>query len=583
MRSGRIWRCCFLPALRRTRPWHPWVRLRDTTASRPGLGQIRCYNAISSESRAEESLERSTSWEERLFGPTPPSDDALNQSSIEELSNALMAMRPPQEWSLPGQDFDRHSRIVQIVNHMVGTRDQTPTIFIYECMMDAMADPQGSADGVHELFDDMETQGIKPSQILCQSALAALAIHPDYKLRQDVLALMRDLWFPVDTAAQQNVVIGLLRDEQYELAYARLTRLIDQDARIDSWVLDLFIMAFGKLGFLDEMLVLLQHRKAFQGASEEVMTTLLYYVLDVCSEAFHLAGTVYAWEAIVRSSRVQPPDGIVENVLATAARHGKPLLAAEVLDLLSQRAWGLLPHHYEAVVEAFAGGGDIVGALRILCIMRKQGKQGIIIKRDHTRSIKQAMMRNPDLLPKAEKAARALASDESEPLSPALVGVIIETQAELLGSEAAMSLYKDITKLCASPADALTMQTLMTHSKTHDTCRTVARHYAAAVPSGKDPPRNPRVYGRLIPACAAAGEMDLAFRFAAQALPSCRSRPQLTWVKPLMDCAVAREDGRIWNLVDELMGRDDGDVRAAVRLAMEQTRLAKQVSDRRRA
>ncbi|KAF4587515.1 pentatricopeptide repeat protein [Ophiocordyceps camponoti-floridani] len=577
MRSGRIWHRCLLQASR-CPSWQLPVRISNAASCR-SRRQTRLYSAVSSDSLAEEPIERIISWEERLFGPTPPTETALKQSSIEELSTALMAMRPPQEWKPAfGQNFDRHSRIIQIVRHMVGVRNQAPNLFIYECMMDAMADPLGSADGVQKLLEDMQSQGIKPSLAICYSALAALAVHPDYKLRQDVLTLMRDLWFPVDTAAQQNVVVGLLRDEQYELAYARLMRMIEQDARIEAWVLDLFIMVFGKLGYLDEMLVLMHHRRTIEGASEEVMTTLFYYLLDVCSEAFHLDGTVFAWEATVKNSKVQPPDGIVENVLATAARHGKPQLATEALDMLSKRAWNLLPHHYEAVVEAFAASGDMAGALRILCIMRR--KRDILIKRDHTRSLKQAMEQSPTLVARAEAAARALAAEQKLPT--ALVGAIVEARAEISDSEAAMPLYNDMSSLCDTAADPLTMQTLMEHTTSNDTLRTIACQYAASVPPGSDPRRHPRDYIKLIPACAAAGEMDLAFRFAIHAVGSGRSREPLTWFKPLMDYAAAREDSRIWLIVEELRKRSDGEALVTVRLAMEQMKMAKKVSDRRR-
>ncbi|RDA86776.1 hypothetical protein CP532_6361 [Ophiocordyceps camponoti-leonardi (nom. inval.)] len=583
MRSGRlalvgIWRCLLTRST--SRCWQATVR-PPKAGSRLGLRQIRFYGAVSSELRAEEPVERVPSWEERLLGQTSPTEAVLSHSTVEELTMALMAMRNLREWSpTPSHDIDRHGRIIQIVQHMVRVRSQAPNIFIYECLMDAMADPEGSAIGVRKLLLDMTAQGIKPSAALFNSALAALANHPDYKLRQDVLTLMSDRWILVDTAAQQNVVIGLLREEQYELAYARFTRMMEQGVHIDSWVYDLFIMAFGKLGFLDEMMVLLHQRRRLEGASEEVLTTLLYFVLDVCSESFHLDGTVFAWNAIVSTSKVQPPDGIVDNVMATAARHGRPALAIEALDLLSKRSWVQI-HHYETVVEAFAAAGDIPGALRILSIMRKHGRQkSTVIKREHTRPIKQAMLHDPKkLIAEAERAVRSLAKEEA--VSPALVGVVIEAQAEVFGSEAALPLYKDMASLCASSPDALTMQTLIVHSQSEETRRSMARDYASAVTPDADPPRNALVYCDLISACAAAGEMDLAFRFASKAVRLCRSRRQVVWFKPLMEAAVATHDDRIWAVVDEMLSRG-GEVRATAQMTMLQSRMAKQFSDRQR-
>ncbi|RDA95245.1 hypothetical protein CP533_1887 [Ophiocordyceps camponoti-saundersi (nom. inval.)] len=583
MRSGRlasICNRCFLLSRPTLRWWQAPVRL-PRAGSRLGLSQCRLYGAISSELLAEETAERGPSWEERLLGQRPPTEGALCQSTVEELTMALMAMRNLRGWSpAPSHDFDRHGRIIQMVRHMVRFRGQTSNIFMYESLMDAMADPEGSAIGVRKLLLDLAAQGVKPSAALLHSALAALANHPDYKLRQDILTLMDEHWFQVDKASQQNVVISLLREEQYELAYSRLTRMMERETHIDSWVYDLFIMAFGKLGFLDEMMVLLHQRRLVEGASNEVLNTLLHFVLDVCSESFHLPGTVFAWNAVVTTSKGQPPDGVVDNVMATAARHGQPALAIEALDLFSKRSW-VQVRHYETVVEAFAAAGDVAGALRILCIMRKHGKKSTVIKRDHTRPIKQAMLRDPkNLITEAEKAIRSLATEEA--ISPALVGVVIEAQAEVFGSEAALPLYKDMTSLCASPPDALTMQTLIVHSKSEDTRRSIARDYASAVAPAADPPRNALVYCDLIPACAAAGEMELAFRFASKAMPLCRSRRQVSWFKPLMEAAIRFHDQRIWAVVDKMLLRG-GDVRATVHLTMQQSRMAKQFSDRRRA
>lgn len=434
--------------------------------------------------------------------------------------------------------------------------------------MDAMADPQGSAQGVRKLLDDMASQNMKPTATMCQSALAALANHPDYALRQEILAVMQEFWFTTDTPAKQSVVLGLLRDEQYELAYAKLTEMIEQDVRIEPWVYDIFILVFGKLGFLDEMLLLLYRRKNVNG-SDDGMTSLLYYALDVCSQAFHHAGTVFAWNAVVRSSLLQPSDGIVENVLATAARYGDAALATEALERIAQRT-RVLAYHYEAVAEAFARSGDMAGAFRILGIMKQNG---IRIVRGNTRAIHEALKSSPRLIKEAEAALRGLEPDGQLPL--AVVSVVIEAIAETHGGEQAMALYRDVPGLCGEQAGASTVQTLIIHSRDSETRRSLARDYTARTAQGDDPARNPHVYNPLISACASAGEMDLAFRFAAQALALGSTRRELAWVKPLVECAVACEDGRIWEVVDKL---DDDDTATMVQRMLQQTRLAKRAA-----
>lgn len=492
--------------------------------------------------------------------------------------SALLTMRQPRGWHFHGQEIDRHSRIILLVRHVLSERGQRPSPFIYECIMDAMVDPQGSAKGIRKLLDDMASQNIKPTSDMCQSALAALANHPDYALRQEILGIMQEFWFTIDTRAKQSVLLGLLRDEQYELAYLRLTELMDKKARIDIWVYDIFIMVFGKLGFIDEMLLLLFRRKSLESEGK-ALSSILYYVLDVASQAFHYPGTMFAWNSVVRTSLFQPSDGIAENVLATAARHGDATLATEALDKISQRT-RLLAYHYEAVVEALAANGDVAGALRTLCIMKRNG---IRIARGNTRAVHEALRRHPTLIPDAEQGLRGLASSEQHvPL--AAVGVVVEALAEEQGAEAAMALYRDVPVLCGEPANAAMMQTLIMNSSSAETTRSLARDYTAHVAEDHDPVRSAHVYEALITACAEAGELDLAFRLANQAVTVTRAsgdregsvKENISWAKVLLGKAVEVEDARIWAVVDEL-AKDEETARQLSRM-LRQMRITRRAA-----
>ncbi|KAG6018203.1 hypothetical protein E4U41_004011 [Claviceps citrina] len=514
---------------------------------------------------------------ERLLAPTPPTDETLRRASLDDIVAALLTMRQRDGWNCHGKEIDRHSRILLLVRHLLSERGRPPSLFVYECVMDAMIDPQGSVKGMRKLLEDMASQNLKPTAELCQSALAALAVHPDYVLRQEILDTMHQYWFPIDTRAKQSVVLGLLRDEQYELAYLRLTEMMDQKAVIDLWVYDIFIMVFGKLGFIDEMLLLLYRRKSLVSEDRD-MAGLLYYALDVCSQAFHYPGTVFAWNCLVRTSLVQPSDGVVENVLATAARHGDTALATEALDKIVQRT-RLLAYHYEAVAEAFAADGDMAGAFHTLCVMHKNG---IHVSRGITRAVHEALGRHPTLVPYAEQSLRSLASSGQQ-LPLAAVAVVIEALADKQGTEAAMALYRHVPRLCGEPATAAMIQTLLIHSRDAETTRALARDYTAHVAEGDDAVRSPHVYKALIVACAEAGELDLAFRFAIQFVKGARAagRPRadedMAWVRVLLGKAVEMEDTRIWAVVDGL-GQDEDIGRELARM-LRQARIHRRAAD----
>ncbi|KAG6057648.1 hypothetical protein E4U17_001107 [Claviceps sp. LM77 group G4] len=515
-----------------------------------------------------------------LLRPTPPTEDMMRQASVADILAALRLMRQAEGWNY-GHQIDRHDRILLLVRHLLLERRHPPTFLIYECLMDAMIDPQGSVKGIRMLLDELAARDMKPSLPICHSALAALSIHPDYVLRQQVLDAMQDQWFTIGQDAKQSLVLGLLRDEQYELAYLRLSEMVDQNEAIDSWVYDIFIVVFGQLGYFDELLLLLYRRKSFVDEDKDV-ASLLYYTLDVCSRAFHYRGTVFAWNTIVRTSLLQPSDGVVENVLATAARHGDTALATEALDKISRRT-RLLAHHFEAVAEAFAANNDMDGAFHALCVMHKNG---IPIVQANTRGLYEALRRSPELIHIAEESIRSLVSSGQQ-VPVVAVGVVVELIAETQGTEAALDLYNDVPELCGEPASSTTIQTLIVSSRHMETTRALVKDYAALVAVGGDegPVRSLHVYNSLIIACVEADDLDLAFRFAFEAINAmgrggnqeASEKRDLSWAKMLLQKAGEVEDARIWTVVDRL--REQEGMEDEVVKILRQARLRRRAAD----
>ncbi|KAJ4864588.1 hypothetical protein T069G_01118 [Trichoderma breve] len=517
------------------------------------------------------------SWRARLLAPAAPSEETLKASTTEEILAALASLREVRKWTpaSSNQEVDQHLRIVQLVQHLMRVENQPITPFIYECLMDAMAHPRGSVDGVRRILDDMvEQQGMKPTAELCNAALRALMNHPDYVLRMEIRNIMQEYWFPTDTPVKQTVAIGLLRDDQHELAYAKLTEMIEQGAKVDPWVYDIFILVFGKLGFLDEMLQLLYRRKNLAGSTDPMVINLTYYALDVCSQAYHHAGTLFGWLSVVQNHLVQPSDGIIENVLGTAARNADAQLATEALDMVSQRTRAQ-PYHYEAVVEAFAGSGDLAAAIRTLSIM---SENGIRIGRGYTRTLHKAVRSRPELLDNAEAVVREAA--RARPVPRAAAAAVVESIAEAHGSARALSLYRDLPTLCdVEPPNARMLQNLIIHSADEATAKYFAKEYADQVSEDDDPTQSTATFSTLITRCAEVGEMDLAFRFVKQAMAGGITKSRsLKWISVLVEQSVTREDGRVWPVVDSLLNTGDEDTAKSVRRILQQKRISKLAS-----
>ncbi|KAL6861111.1 hypothetical protein J3F83DRAFT_747440 [Trichoderma novae-zelandiae] len=578
------WRRCAAVEMARARAMH--VRRYETGSGFASTGGMADHDASQTGPRAGEAQQgeddgshltdaTSRSWRERLLSPAAPSEETLKASTVDEIMAALASLREVQRGPpASGQEVDQHVRIVQLVQHLLRVEDRPITPFLYECMMDAMAHPRGSVDGVRRLLDDMVQQGMKPTAELCNGALRALMNHPDYAMRMEMLGIMQEYWFTIDTPVKQTVVVGLLRDEQYELAYARLTEMIEQGAKVDTWVYDIFVLVFGRLGFLDEMLQLLYRRKNIGGGTDPVVISLSYYALDVCSQAYHHAGTLFGWLSVVQNQLVQPSDGIIENVLGTAARNADARLATEALAMASERIRAQT-HHYEAVVEAFAGSGDLTAAVRTLCIMQDSGLR---IGHSQTRRLDAILRSRPELLEGAEAAVREAARARAVPRAAA--AAIIEAMAQTHGSARAQPLYRDLSKLCdAEPPNARMVQHLIVHSADEATARYFAKEYTDQISEQDDPKQTIQSLGVLITKCAEVGEMDLAFRFTKQAMAGgiTRSRPS-RWITVLVEQAMAREDGRVWPVVDSLLNTGDEETTKMVRRILQQKRISKLAS-----
>ena len=414
---------------------------------------------------------------------------------------------------------------------------------------------------------------MKPTAEFCKLAMAVLANHPNYTLRAEVMGVMKEYWFDMEGEARQYYLLGLLRDEQYELAYEKLKDATESWVRtggMEPWVLNVFMFVFGRMGFLDEMCTIYEWReqliqgpgggKKMEPRSQENTRQAdksganpLYYMLDVCSAAYHYRGTMFAWDKLVPTGLLSPSDGILENVAGTAARHGDTTLASEVLEMLSSRS-RVQPWHYEAVVEAFLQADDFVGAFRLFDIMSRQGFQ---VTAAETHVVYETLTARPHLCEEAEAALQesfeqsATGNESGYPLMAA----VAKAMAEQWGSLKAMGLYLDVKTLCGRQLQSDLVLAMMLHSRNdRDTFSECLQDYEGlSAKKGIVEERLSREErSQLILQFSEAGRLEPAFQLAIHA-----ARTKATtkdgrrgWLEPLLEASIKKEDSRVWELLD---------------------------------
>ncbi|KAA1471768.1 hypothetical protein DENSPDRAFT_837838 [Dentipellis sp. KUC8613] len=83
-------------------------------------------------------------------------------------------------------------------------------------------------------------------------------------------------------------------------------------------------------------------------------------------------GVSRMWQKVVHDLKISPDEGVCLEALNTAARHGLPELAMDVLQTLQSIGARLQEHHFASIIEAYARTGGIKEAFSILALMRSQ-------------------------------------------------------------------------------------------------------------------------------------------------------------------------------------------------------------------
>ncbi|KAF5603615.1 uncharacterized protein FSUBG_7172 [Fusarium subglutinans] len=504
----------------------------------------------------------------------------LNTVSIPVMVDALRRLRVPRQEGNSSLPANRYLRILNIVRFLLKHRNYPPDALIYESLMTAMADPQGSSKGVRKLLDDMNFQNVPLTADICYLALEALGVHPDYILRQEVVQIMEQHWFEFTMPAKQSIAVAMLREGQFELALSKFEQLLEGPGHVDLWVYDIFILEFGREGFLDEMLHILKKRKFARG-SDNAFRSIQHMALDMFSQGFHHEGTTFVWRDVVNIPIHSPSYGMTENVLATGARHGDTELASQAFQKLAIHGKPRQQHN-DAMVEAFANSRDVTGALKLLNLQQNNGR---LLLRETTMPVLRALLKNRNLISEAEAAIQSLRKEGLVPQE--VLMVTIEALARTRASEAAMHLFNDMHLLTGKSPRLSDIGLLLRHASQTKTQYDLAVAYNSELAkidttsvsigdekSKKDPGNDDGTvpetwmdqveagpaFDVIIPACAQMGDFDLAFKFidyAKNAAPDYPVWRSASWVEPFIKLALDAEHPGVWKIVDLLdQGQD---------------------------
>ena len=482
-----------------------------------------------------------------LFEPLPHVSDspseAAGQQSFGDATSTVSVIRPkvdPPQLYQPsvnrqfglgsGREF-RHLSTSQIyenlridaskghtkncevmVNYLVKERGERPNLRIYSSLILSNVNPEGSVAVMMDQIKELRDEGLELDSHACHDVLKVLAVHPDYLLQTEILDYMQTRWMELTEGGWHDIVAGLLRSVQFELALNKLDQMQETGMQIQPWLYDMAIYILTQAGELDEVLRLLKFRSELGDAA--VTACMWTFILDKAGELLHYDLISHVWRRRVKGGHLNPSSGICLNVLNAAARKADTELATDVFRVLGERNAFLEHQHYEMLIEAYMNAGDLANALTILHVMQ----ESYIFPDENTiRPIVMYMQQDParpqqgfDILRTAQKMRKKIPA--------AAMNACIESALGHGNLGLAIEFYKTMHVICVHGADTAT-------------------------------------FNLLLKGCSAAARKDLAMSLA-QEMVSMKVRPdQLTYDRILLVCLRVDDYEDAMRYYDEMRGQ----------------------------
>ncbi|RDW90434.1 pentatricopeptide repeat protein [Aspergillus mulundensis] len=240
-----------------------------------------------------------------------------------------------------------------------------PDVRHYKAIIHSNSDPEhGSSITVRSLLAEMEEHNVPLDASPLRAALLALAVHPDFILRQDVLRMLRSRWITLSEDDWHHVVAGLIREHQFELALDHLAHMGRKHIVVKDWLHSLLVYNLLEFNEFDLVRELMEARL---NQGHGMKTEFWNNVLHAASRARHHGLTSFIWWKIVELKNSHPERIVCERVLEVAARNKDTRLQAAVEAILRHN--GAKPRYkdYLGLTRGHLEDGDLFAALDV-CI-----------------------------------------------------------------------------------------------------------------------------------------------------------------------------------------------------------------------
>ncbi|KAI0355584.1 hypothetical protein OH77DRAFT_1504012 [Trametes cingulata] len=263
-------------------------------------------------------------------------------------------------------DRNRTQTVMSIAKRMK-EEGVTPDITTYNHILEACA-REGLYPEARAVFSDMVAMGVQPNRQTFHSIMRTLALVEQHDLHE-LLRTMEEWSIRPNETTYEIIITRFAQADRLELALQYLAKLGTMGISPTLRTATVLITTAAELGFsrLALDLAIAFEETSVRRLDGEVWVDLLVS----CAESLYLDGTSYTWNKVVKDLHFLPDEGCCLQVLHTAARHGAPELALEVIEVLKNINIVWCEHHVAPVIESMCYHGNLKEAMIMFDFMRK--------------------------------------------------------------------------------------------------------------------------------------------------------------------------------------------------------------------
>ncbi|RMZ82541.1 hypothetical protein DV736_g6635, partial [Chaetothyriales sp. CBS 134916] len=242
-----------------------------------------------------------------------------SQNVVEELEKELF-------WLANNDPASKH--IDEIFSELTTVRGVPPTSAHYEALVLRNCDPNhGSVDKVKDVLAAMQMKSVAITASVYQAALMVLAVHPSASFQRHIISSMTAQWMSIPFDSEHAIIASLIRDDQLELAHARLIAL----AQPPEW---LFVLLVHALCVAKDFSAILQLAYDLHDRGLDLPRLTWNHLLDEAVRNGDFDLTLYLWLHHVEPMYISPSYDTCTGALSLAAANISPKLAESAMVVL---------------------------------------------------------------------------------------------------------------------------------------------------------------------------------------------------------------------------------------------------------